>query len=383
MSHLRINFESTHEDYLLSKIFEKVIDFSTYYVAIEVNHNHFLELVRKRFPSLKTYEGTSAYYSKHTNNLEPYQDIVLISETTSPIAIKYSLVNINEDADTEKDFDYEKNGVFTASNFTFFYSQSEKKIVLELINELKLHLQQTEITNRFYTIGADNTGFKLVPEKIAPINELDIKLHYGKKFVPVLNGIIDDLKNKYHGLFLFYGEPGNGKTTVIRHLISLLCNDKTIIYVPTYLIEQLANPEFISFLQKAKESILILEDAEFALQSRTEEYGAQAVSNLLNITNGLLNDSTRIQVIATFNMDKKNIDKALLRPGRLLGEWKFDKLPIEESKLLATAIEKNMDITVPMSIAEIYNGKAISKKAKKRIGIKDDDSDDKSEDSKS
>ena len=139
------------------------------------------------------------------------------------------------------------------------------------------------------------------------------------------------------------------------------------------MVEQLANPEFISFIQRYKESILILEDAEFALQSRNEEYGAQAVSNLLNITNGLLNDVTKIQVIATFNMDKKNIDKALLRPGRLLKEHKFEKLTLDESKELAKHLNKDIVITSGMTLAEIYSGKTQTKKVKKRIGIKDEE----------
>jgi ATP-dependent 26S proteasome regulatory subunit len=92
----------------------------------------------------------------------------------------------------------------------------------------------------------------------------------------------------------------------------------------------------------------------------------------LNITNGLLNDITKIQVIATFNMDKKNIDKALLRPGRLLKEHKFDALSLEDSRALAKHLNKDIAIASGMTLAEIYSGKTQAKKPKKRIGIKDD-----------
>jgi len=241
-----------------------------------------------------------------------------------------------------------------------------------IIAELKKHIRSQEIKNRFYTIGADNNGFILNAEKVNTV-DINISLNYGAKFAQIHDEILDALKNQFSGLLLLHGEPGTGKTTYIRHLIATLCNDKTIIYVPAYMVEQLANPEFISFIQRFKEAILILEDAEFALQSRNEEYGAQAVSNLLNITNGLLNDVTKIQVIATFNMDKKNIDKALLRPGRLLKEWKFDKLSLEDSKELSKYLNKDINITTGMTLAEIYSGKTQTRKTKKRIGIKDEE----------
>jgi hypothetical protein len=370
---LNFQFQASQEDYLLAQIYERIPHFSSTFVSIEVKHDQFMQLFTEMFGEFDVCEAVAYYYSKNNNNLEPYTDRVLIAKDNK-VGIKYGLNNINDDSSNVKDFDYDKDGIYSAANFTFFYPYQEQNKVKEFVIRLKNEvLQDEKINNRFYTIGVGGGGFKLIAEKVQSMSDLDIKLHYGKKFVPLVEEIIENLKNKFHGLFLLYGEPGTGKTTLIRYLISELCNNKTILYVPAYLVEQLANPEFISFLQTQKESIIILEDAEFALQSRNDEFGAQAVSNLLNITNGLLNDATKMQVIATFNMDKKNIDKALLRPGRLLGDLKFDKLTTEDAKILAQHLNKDMEITVPMSVAEVYNGKPISKKSKKRIGIKDDE----------
>jgi len=370
---LNFQFQATQDEYLLAKIYEKIPDFSSIYVSIEVKYKQFIELFNKYFGDFKIFESASLFFSKSTNNLEPYADCAFISNT-HPVAVKFNFNNVNDESDSTVDFDYDLNGIYSASNFNFFFEYSYRSQILNLINDLKKCVQDEKIKNRFYTIGIGNGGFKLVADKIIISEDLDLKLHYGRKFIPILNEMIDNLRTKFHGLFLLYGEPGTGKTTLIRYLINVLCNDKTIIYVPAYMVEQLANPEFISFIQNQKESILILEDAEFALQARSDEFGQQAVSNLLNITNGLLNDATKMQVIATFNMDKKNIDKALLRPGRLLGDCKFDKLSIEDAKLLADHLKKDMEITTPMSVAEIYNGKPITRKTnKKRIGIKDDE----------
>lgn len=363
-----ITFEATYNDYLLSKIYNRISNFSENSFYLEINKDKFEEIINREFKDLDSFEHIEYMYSKSTNNLEPFITKALIS---NEFAVTYDISNINELSLTDKDFDYEKNGIWNTSAFKFYYDCKHNEKIKNIIKELKGYIQTQDIKNRFYTIGADNGNFILNSEKVNTI-DINLELNYGSKFLPVYEEICDALKTQYKGLILFFGDSGTGKTYFLRHLISLLCNDKTIIYVPAYMIEQIANPEFISFIQRFKEAILILEDAEHALQARSEEYGAQIVSNLLNITDGLLNDATKIQVIATFNMDKKNIDKALLRPGRLLKEWKFDKLSIDESKAVAKYLNKNIDITTSMTLAEIYSGKTQVKKTKKRIGISED-----------
>ena len=79
------------------------------------------------------------------------------------------------------------------------------------------------------------------------------------------------------------------------------------------------------------------------------------ISNILNLTDGILGDCLNIQIIATFNMARERIDSALLRKGRLVAEHKFDKLSIEESNLLLLHLGKNIVVNEPMSLADIYN----------------------------
>jgi SpoVK/Ycf46/Vps4 family AAA+-type ATPase len=103
-------------------------------------------------------------------------------------------------------------------------------------------------------------------------------------------------------------------------------------------------------------AILILEDAEAALQKRDVFGCTGAVSNILNLTDGLLSDCLNISILATFNTETKNIDEALLRKGRLLKAYKFEKLSIEKSKaLLKKEGHDPSFVTQPMSLADIYN----------------------------
>jgi len=87
---------------------------------------------------------------------------------------------------------------------------------------------------------------------------------------------------------------------------------------------------------KHPNSILIIEDAENIIHDRTEAafLPKQAVSNLLNLPDGLLDDAMHQQIICIFNCDVQSIDPALLREGRLVIEHKFDKLSVENSRRL-------------------------------------------------
>ena len=104
------------------------------------------------------------------------------------------------------------------------------------------------------------------------------------------------------------------------------------------MVDSITDPAFIPFLMSNNDSILIIEDAEPALEKRGNGGRSSAVSNVLNLTDGLLSDCLKISIVATFNTGIKNIDEALTRKGRLLMNYKFEKLSKEKSKKL---LEKN------------------------------------------
>jgi SpoVK/Ycf46/Vps4 family AAA+-type ATPase len=119
--------------------------------------------------------------------------------------------------------------------------------------------------------------------------------------------------------------------------------------------EMLSEPSIIPFLMEHKNSILIIEDAERVISDRESNGSSAGVSNILNITDGILGDCLGIQVIATFNMKREKIDQALLRKGRLIAEHKFEKLNVEETNALLKHLEKNQEVNEGMSLADIYN----------------------------
>ncbi len=145
-------------------------------------------------------------------------------------------------------------------------------------------------------------------------------------------------------------------TTYIRKIIHDLSEDKTIIYVPSYMMYSIAEPELISFVSKFPNSILLLEDAESILTNTTEDRD-QAVTNILNISDGLLNDYMDMQIIATLNVEKKVIDAALLRKGRLKVNYKFKLLSAKQATKLSKYIKTNKKYDKPQTLAEVYDDK--------------------------
>jgi SpoVK/Ycf46/Vps4 family AAA+-type ATPase len=108
-----------------------------------------------------------------------------------------------------------------------------------------------------------------------------------------------------------------------------------------------------------RNSILIIEDAENIIRDRTHDnfLPNQAVSNLLNLSDGLLGDAMHQQIICTFNCDIKGVDPALMRDGRLVIEHKFDKLNPHEARRICKQLEipgNGEDIHQPITLAEIY-----------------------------
>jgi len=184
---------------------------------------------------------------------------------------------------------------------------------------------------------------------------MDLDLNYGSEFVKIHNTIIDRL-NKPHdkGIILLHGDPGTGKTSYIKHLTSLII-DKDILFIPPSMAEMLSEPTIIPFLMDHKNSILIIEDAERVIGDREGNGSPAGVSNILNLTDGILGDCLNIQVVATFNMKREKIDKALLRKGRLIAEHKFEKLSIEDTNRLLVSLGKEQVSEEGMCLADIYN----------------------------
>ena len=184
---------------------------------------------------------------------------------------------------------------------------------------------------------------------------MDLELNYGSNFNKVHDIIVKKLnETNGKGIILLHGDPGTGKTSYIKHLTSLI-KEKDILFIPPSMAEMLSEPSIIPFLMDHKNSILIIEDAERVISDREGNGSPAGVSNILNLTDGILGDCLSIQIVATFNMKREKIDQALLRKGRLIAEHKFEKLSVDDSNKLLKHLEKDHEVSESMSLADIYN----------------------------
>jgi len=242
---------------------------------------------------------------------------------------------------------------------TFYYGKEISfNEVQEIIKSIKKSEVKKKLSHKFYMIAANahtEYGFDLEEFEIKKY-DINIENNYNDDFLSVNNIVCDFLKeDNKNGLVLLHGKYGTGKTTYLRHLISII--NRRFIYLPLNLMDSISSPNFLPFIAKYRDSVLILEDCEDLLLPRSSgNISNNSLVNLLNLGDGLLSDALSLKLICTFNAEIKRIDKAILRKGRLIARYEFLELNIEKSKAIAQINGIKRVIDSPLTLAEIYNG---------------------------
>jgi len=181
----------------------------------------------------------------------------------------------------------------------------------------------------------------------------DLNLYYNDDLLPMNEVLLHRLnKNDDKGLAIFYGKPGTGKTSYIRYLAAHI--DKQKLFVPASLSKKIGSPEFLTLLKDYRNSVLIIEDADTILKKRIND-DDHVISNLLNLTDGLLSDFFHLQIICTFNNDIALVDPALLRKGRLIAKYSFKELTLEKTQNLCRTLGYKFIPDHEMTLADIFH----------------------------
>lgn len=162
-----------------------------------------------------------------------------------------------------------------------------------------------------------------------------------------------------NGLSILRGQPGTGKTSFLRHLILTLADSHRFYYVPVdaFMGMHSGMADFLVKEQRRhKESrlVLVLEDAEQLLLERRGHRDGLA-STLLNLTDGFMSDMVKAHLICTVNSEFKELDDAVLRPGRQRAFREFTPLSWDQAQRLAETLNVKLDEKRSYTLAEIFH----------------------------
>lgn len=231
---------------------------------------------------------------------------------------------------------------------------------------------------KHFTISDEGPGFFLVRDVKKPrriplkpeylLSEPMLDLHYGSGFGEWAGRFAAGLAQ--NGLSILRGKPGTGKTSFLRHLIFTLAETHRFYYLPVdaFGLLQAEISDFLTREQKRFKNlilVLVLEDAEQLLLDR-RGYRDGLASSLLNFTDGFVGDMIQAHLICTINSEIKELDEAVLRPGRQRFFREFDLLPWDQAYALAEKMETLLDQKRPYSLAEIYHFKDVQREDRLR-----------------
>jgi len=188
-----------------------------------------------------------------------------------------------------------------------------------------------------------------------------------EEMYPFLNGeslgdYYDRFLHSSASILLLIGPPGTGKTTFIRGLLQHAELSAMVTYDTGILAKDYMFANFI----EGDRNVLIIEDADNFLGARTE--GNDFMHKFLNVGDGLVTTKNKKMIFSTNLSSIKDIDSALVRPGRCFDVVSFRNLDQNEANALAKRLDVGIEGTKPeWSIADIFHKQIEASKSMKSI----------------
>ena len=165
-------------------------------------------------------------------------------------------------------------------------------------------------------------------------------------------------------ILLLIGPPGTGKTTFIR---GFLAHAQTSAYV-TYDTDILKKDTLFARFIESDSGAMVIEDSDAFLKARTD--GNSMMHRFLNVGDGLVTTKGKKMIFSTNLPSIRDIDEALIRPGRCFDILNFDDLNSTQAETLANKLHleynKGKD---KYSLAELFNEEIKKKTTSAKFGF--------------
>ena len=215
--------------------------------------------------------------------------------------------------------------------------------------------EPSDIEVSFWTGGSEPWRTRRRIE--APLLE-EVASNYPRSTREALGQLVDRREPEGGSLVLWNGPPGTGKSWALRALAREWrgwCSTHYVTDPESFLG---AGTEYLMEVVREKEDrpwrLIALEDAGELMAAQARSETGQALSRLLNLTDGLLGQGLRTLVLVTTNEEVGRLHPAVRRPGRCLASIGFGPFSAEEGTVWLAQRGSEATIDGPATLAELY-----------------------------